>query len=70
MEGPNKGNSPRKEVIIIIPIHGLEPDHEVRDGARATNTSPGGARLMLLFHHNLNTRPVSTRGKREATKMT
>lgn len=25
---------------------------------------------MLLFHHNLNTRHVSTRGKREATKMT
>lgn len=70
--------------IIIIPIHGLEPGHKVSDGARAwytiqqtqslvhraTNTIPGGTRLMLLFHHNLNTRHVSTRGKREATKMT
>lgn len=56
--------------IIIFPIHGLEPGHKVSDGARATNTIPGGTRLMLLFHHNLNTRHVSTRGKREATKMT
>lgn len=64
-----KGTHPGRRYYYYS-IHGLEPGHKVSDGARATNTIPGGARLMLLFHHNLNTRHVSTRGKREATKMT
>lgn len=55
---------------IIIPIHGLKPGHKVSDRTRGTNTIPGGARLVLLFHYNLSKRHGRTRCKREATQVT